>query len=180
MNLLYQVLWFLIPAGVANLIPPVAARVLPRWETPMDLGLHWRGQQLLGSHKTLRGLLTGTLMATVAHQLQVLLAGEFSSLNGLAISPLFYEYRWLGAWLGFTALLGDALKSLIKRQLRIAPGKPWLPWDKIDWVIGCLAGSWLLLPVSPGFAATAILGGLVLSSLGRIIGYWLKINDKWL
>lgn len=180
MNLLLQVIWFLIPAGVANLVPPVAARLLPRWETPMDFGLHWRGQQLLGSHKTLRGLLTGTLMATVAHHFQVLLAEEFSRLDGLAVSPLFYEYWWMGTWLGFTALLGDGLKSLIKRQLRIAPGRPWLPWDKIDWIIGCLLGSWFLFPFSTGFVLAALATGLVLSVLGRIAGYWLNINKDWL
>jgi len=47
-------------------------------------------------------------------------------------------------------------------------------------VLGCLAGSWLLLPLSPAFMITALLGGLVLSSLGRLVGYWLSINDNWL
>jgi len=180
MTLLWQVIWFLIPAGVANLVPPVAARLLPRWDTPMDLGLRWRGVQLLGSHKTVRGLVTGTLLGSLAHQGQVLLAQQDAAIAQLAVSPVFHETWWLGAWLGFTALLGDALKSLIKRQLGIQPGKPWLPWDKIDWVLGCLAGSWFLLPLSPAFMVTALLGGLVLSSLGRLVGYWLRINDNWL
>ncbi|MCB1672803.1 MAG: CDP-archaeol synthase [Gammaproteobacteria bacterium] len=177
---LLNVLWFLIPAGVANLIPPIAARVMPNWSTPLDFGLHWRGRQLLGSHKTVRGLVIGTLMGALAHQVQVLLAHQSASLADLAVSPQFYQYWWLGAWLGFTALLGDALKSLVKRQLQIAPGRPWLPWDKFDWVLGCLAGSWFLLPLTPGFAVTALIAGLMLSTLGRIVGFWLSISDKWL
>ncbi len=179
-NLILQVVWFLIPAGVANLVPPIAARVLPKWKSPMDFGLQWRGKQLLGAHKTLRGLITGTGMGALAHQLQITLARHFNGLDELALAPQFYQYWWLGAWLGFTALLGDAVKSLVKRQLGIAPGKPWLPWDKIDWVIGCLGGSFFLLPMSPGFIAAALAGGLVVSTLGRIIGYWLRINDNWL
>jgi CDP-2,3-bis-(O-geranylgeranyl)-sn-glycerol synthase len=180
MTLIAQVIWFLIPAGVANLVPPISAKLLPRWDSPMDFGVHWRGQQLLGSHKTVRGLVTGTLMALLVHHGQVLLALRSDWLADLAISPAYYHYWWLGAWLGFTALLGDALKSLAKRQLNIEPGKPWLPWDKIDWILGCLAGCWFLLPISTAFALTAIVCGLVLSSAGRIVGYWLKINDDWL
>ena len=180
MTLLREVIWFLIPPGVANLIPPVSAKLLPRWDSPMDFGLSWRGQKLLGSHKTIRGLVTGMLMALLAHQAQVLLAQRYSVLENLAIAPAYYQIWWLGAWLGFTALIGDALKSLIKRQLHIEPGKPWLPWDKIDWILGCLVGCWFLLPISVAFALTSIICGLVLSSAGRIIGYWLKINDDWL
>ena len=180
MTLLFQVIWFLIPAGIANLIPPISAKLFPRWNAPMDFGLHWRGQQLFGSHKTVRGLVTGTLMAMLTHQAQVLLARQYPALENLAIAPSFHQYWWFGAWLGLTALLGDAFKSLVKRQLHIEPGKPWLPWDKIDWILGCLAGCWWLLPISPVFALTALACGLVLSSAGRILGYWLKINDDWL
>lgn len=146
----------------------------------MDFGLQWRGQQLLGSHKTLRGLITGTVMALLTHQAQVLLTRQSGSLAALAVDPVYYQVWWLGAWLGFTALLGDALKSLIKRQLHITPGKAWLPWDKIDWIVGCLAGCWFLLPISVVFALTAVACGLFLSSAGKVIGYWLNINDQWL
>jgi CDP-2,3-bis-(O-geranylgeranyl)-sn-glycerol synthase len=180
MVLILEVLWFLIPAAVANLVPPITARMLPHWNTPMDFGLHWRGQQLLGSHKTVRGLVTGVLMATLAHQLQVLLALNSVFLSALAIDPAFHQTWWLGGWMGFAALLGDAVKSLVKRQLHITPGRPWLPWDKIDWILGTLAGCWLLLPVTFGFALTAVITGLLLSSAGKVIGYWLKINRSWL
>ena len=180
MTLLAEVIWFLVPAGVANLVPPISARLFPRWEWPMDFGIHWRGRQLLGSHKTLRGLATGTLMALLVHQGQRLLTTRYENLENLALAPAFYEWWWVGAWLGFTALLGDAMKSLIKRQSGIAPGKPWLPWDKIDWIIGCLLGSWFLFPFSTEFVLAALATGLVLSVLGRITGYWLRINKDWL
>jgi len=180
MQLLLQVIWFLVPAGVANLVPPIAAKLFPRWNRPLDFGIHWRGQQLLGSHKTVRGLVTGILMASVAHQLQVLLALGSPRLTELALSPAYYQTWWLGAWLGCSALLGDACKSLVKRRLQVAPGRPWLPWDKIDWILGSLAGCWFLLPLSLGFVLTAIAVGTVLSTIGRLLGYWLHINEQWL
>ena len=56
----------------------------------------------------------------------------------------------------------------------------WPIENKIDWMIGCLIGCWFIFPLTAAFAATAIVTGLVLSSAGRVIGYWLKINDDWL
>ena len=146
----------------------------------MDFGLELRGKRLLGSHKTIRGLVTGVLCAALLHYLQTRLAIRWSWAEDLAIDPVYYQYWWIGAWLGFLALVGDALKSLVKRQLHIAPGKPWLPWDKIDWIIGTLAGSWFIFHFEMRFAITAILCGLLLSFAGKIVGYWLNINSSWI
>jgi len=180
MSLLLQVIWFLVPAGVANLVPPIAARLLPRWIYPMDFNLTLRGQRVLGAHKTMRGLICGTVSAFGVHQLQILAALKYDLFSSLAFSKQFHELWWLGPWLGFTALSGDAIKSFIKRQWHISPGQPWLPWDKIDWIIGVLAGSWFFLHFSLTFIAVAMVTGLLLSTIGRIIGYWLKINQEWL
>lgn len=180
MYLLMQVVWFLVPAGMANLVPPIAAKLLPRWQTPMDFGVHLRGRQLFGSHKTVRGLVTGVMLGSVIHQIQVLAALRYEWLWNLAIDPAFYQRWWLGAWLGFTALSGDAIKSLFKRQAGIDPGKPWLPWDKIDWIIGTLAGTWFLFDYPIAFVFASLMAGLVLSFAGRLVGYWLNINSSWL
>ena len=179
-ELLLQVIWFLIPAGVANLVPPIAARMIPAWDSPMDFGVKLRGQRLFGSHKTFRGLFSGILAATAVHKLQVLIALNYQWFFNLAFDEFFYQQWWLGAWFGFTALAGDAIKSLIKRQTNREPGKPWLPWDKIDWIIGTLAGSWFLFHFDADFAITAIIAGLLLSFAGKIIGYWLGINSSWI
>ena len=180
MSQLLQVIWFLIPAGMANLVPPIAAKVLPAWTYPMDCNLTFRGQRLLGSHKTMRGLVSGVLLAFATHQLQVFAAQQNNYFNDLAISPVYYELWWLGPWIGFTALAGDALKSFIKRQLQISPGRPWLPWDKIDWIIGTMAGCWFILQLSFTFVVIALITGLLLSTVGRIVGYWFHINKDWL
>jgi len=180
LELLLQVFWFLIPAGVANLVPPVFAKLLPDWNFPMDFGITLQGQRLFGSHKTFRGLVSGIATATIVHNLQILLASKYQWVHDLAIDNFFYQHWWLGAWLGFTALTGDALKSTIKRQINLEPGKPWLPWDKIDWILGTLAGTWFLFQFDILFVITAILTGLILSFIGRVIGYWLGINSSWM
>ena len=177
---LLQILWFLLPAAVANSTPPFASKLLPGWNTPMDFGVKIAGHRLFGHHKTVRGLTFGVIAALGIHWLQNLLTNNIDWLQPVTRYPMTLELWWLGGWMGFCALLGDALKSTIKRQLSIAPGKPWLPWDKIDWVIGAIIGVWFILGLSLSFALSAVLVGLILSTVGRVIGYWIKVNREWL
>lgn len=179
-DLLIQVLWFLVPAGAANTIPPLAAKLLPHWSWPLDGGLSFRGRRLFGSHKTLRGLLAGLLFATLVHQLQCAAAGQWMAPAAWAVQPLFHQAWWLGPWLGLCALAGDAVKSFCKRQLDIAPGHSWFPWDQVDWILGTLAGSYWLLDLSLAFMLLSLAAGLLLSRAVRIIGYLLAINEEWL
>jgi CDP-archaeol synthase len=90
---------------IANLVPWLVGRVVShRWSAPLDCGLVLRdGQRLLGSHKTWRGLLAGSLAA-----------GLLAQLLGLGFT--------LGIGFGALSLLGDALSSSIKRRLRRSPG----------------------------------------------------------
>lgn len=77
-------------------------------------------------------------------------------------------------------MAGDSLKSFVKRRVGIAPGKPWIPFDQVDFAIGALvltsgpaALSWLDWTVILVFSAGA---HVVVTRLA----YWLKIRDaKW-
>ncbi len=90
---------------VANVLPWLSSRLLPRWWTaPLDGGLRLKdGRRLLGAHKTWKGLLAGTLGCGLA---------------GLLAGPGFA----VGAAFGALSLAGDALSSLAKRRLDVAPG----------------------------------------------------------
>lgn len=90
---------------VANSVPWAIGRALGRhWSASIDKGLVLRdGERLLGSHKTWRGLISGTLGAGVV--------GIFT---GLSFT--------LGASVGAISLLADLLSSAVKRRLRLRPG----------------------------------------------------------
>lgn len=94
----------LLLLGVANTAPLVAKRLFgPRWPAPLDGGLiFFDGRPLLGSSKTIRGLVA----AVTATALGALLLGV----------PVT-----VGALLGGGAMLGDAIASFIKRRLGVAP-----------------------------------------------------------
>jgi len=54
------VVWFFLPAGLANMTPIFAAKLpyLSRWSFPLDGYATFRGKRVFGSHKTIRGVLT--------------------------------------------------------------------------------------------------------------------------
>lgn len=133
-------IWFLLPAAFANAIPVIAAAVpgLKKLNAPIDGGKTFRGQPLLGSHKTWRGIIAGIIIATLTLWVQQLLVGQFAwaqfiagEVNYAAL-PLFL----LGPLFAIGALGGDAVESFFKRQLKIKSGGSWVPFDQLDYIVG--------------------------------------------
>ncbi|CAN5151559.1 CDP-2,3-bis-(O-geranylgeranyl)-sn-glycerol synthase [soil metagenome] len=146
MQELLFVLWFFWPAGVAILIPVLAAHTpgLTKWTAPMDGGRTYKGKRLLGDNKTWRGFVTGTLAGLLWFAVQMWWYDHSSYVQ--AMSPLDYTTLTallVGLAVSGGALIGDAVASFFKRQLEVAPGKSWFPWDQIDFIIG---GMLLSLP----------------------------------
>ena len=95
--------WLLL-LGLANGAPIVATRLFgERWSAPLDGGLRFvDGQPLLGSSKTVRG---------------VLVAMTVTALAAAALG----ESLAIGAAVGALSMLGDMLSSFTKRRLGIVP-----------------------------------------------------------
>ena len=133
---------FFLPAGLANGIPVIVAKapLLKKWEFPMDFNKSWRGIRLLGDHKTMRGLVTGILMAILtAGLLQLWYLNDASLRANMNFNYANVNYIVFGFISGLGALLGDAFKSFLKRRTSIKPGAAWFPFDQIDYIIGgCL------------------------------------------
>lgn len=118
-----ELLWFMAPAYAANMAPPFA-RYWRGWNRP----IHAR---LLGTHKTVVGFLLGVAAGVAATGLQALVDIPEPRVD-------YATWPILGLAFGFGAMAGDCLKSLAKRRLRIAPGRPWLPFDQVDFAVGSL------------------------------------------
>lgn len=125
-----------IPAFIANMAPVVASRLdwFSSMNKPLDAGKKFRDKRIFGENKTLRGLVFGTACAMFTTIIQFLLIKNgflhFFFFSDISTSLLF---GFLG---GFGALLGDAVESFFKRQLDIASGRPFIPFDQIDYVLG--------------------------------------------
>jgi len=177
--IILQALYFFLPAYLANMAPVFAAKILgKRFDNPIDCGAKFRGQRVLGDHKTWRGLVSGVLMGFLVAYLQTIAAqkGWVVRLNLLdysQVNPII-----LGGLLGLGTIVGDAVKSFFKRQMKIAPGGKWPGFDQLDFVIGGLL--FVSMVYVPPLIVILILliatPGLHL--LSNIIGYKLKLKEN--
>ena len=145
-----EALYFMLPAYAANMAPVIFNRI-PIGGEPLDLDATLEGKRILGDHKTFRGLLMGIFCAILIVILQQQLTPSGSSLilfNYASLTQL--QTVLLGVAFGAGALGGDLIKSFFKRRLGISPGKPWIPFDQLDFVIGAL------IAVSPFFVPSLL------------------------
>lgn len=145
--------YLLLPAGIANSVPPIATRLLGPGR-PIHV-------KLFGAHKTWQGLLFGTVAGVITFYIQRAFdAIHLPLLFGIAISA--------------GALIGDLVKSFVKRRLHVPPGKPWFPFDQCDYVLGALIAAapfiHLTLAIVIGTIAVYVLLHLIVSAGGYLIG----------
>ncbi len=158
LNLIIAAIWFIFPAYVANAVPVLFGKFF-KGKFPIDFNKKWNKTPILGKGKTWPGFFGGILVGTFIGILQ----GRF--LAGLLLS--------------IGALVGDLVKSLIKRRLNIASGKSWPIIDQLDFIIGALL--FVSIVELPSIEIVVIV--LVLTPVFHVatntIAYLLKIKKVW-
>ncbi|MBW0147542.1 CDP-archaeol synthase [Marinobacter arenosus] len=116
---------------LANGVPVVVARILKRhWAAPIDGGRRWRdGRPILGTSKTWRGLISGSLSCAL-----------FSLWAGLGFA--------FGLLFGLLGLVGDLISSFTKRRLGLDSSARALGLDQIPESALPMALAAIWLPVS--------------------------------
>ena len=177
------------------------------------------GKRLLGPGKTWRGLAGGTVLGAVTalvvgavvpfHDEPGLFAGWDYGLKGFDGAPIGSDVpcddtqakcaadpaspAWavalFGAIMGFMALTGDAVKSYFKRRTGRDRGKPWVPFDQLDFVVFGVAAMLMASPLLvDGWVAAALLDDWVvlatlfvltplLHFLVNVLGYLMKLKE---
>jgi CDP-2,3-bis-(O-geranylgeranyl)-sn-glycerol synthase len=130
--------YLILPAIIANISPILFKNHFKFLVVPIDFNKKLRGKPILGSHKTFRGFFVGIIGSIIFSYLQLFLYNyrlfrDISFINYSEINILLF-----GFLIGFGVLIGDALKSLLKRRLNIKPGNPFIPLDQLDSIIGML------------------------------------------
>lgn len=175
-------LWFFVPAGVANAVPVLAAKIpgLRHLEAPMDFGKTYRGMRVFGAHKTWRGFIVGIVMATLALWLQQLLAMHFQWARTISV-PIDYTQLpvlVLGPLFAIGALGGDAIESFFKRQRHVPPGHGWFPFDQIDYIIGGALITAPFIRLTVWQYGWLILLWLIAHVIVSYIAYLLKLKER--
>jgi len=173
-----QTLYFALPGLIANMMPVVVRGKFRSLDVPVDFNKKLGGKRIFGNHKTIRGFIFGVGGAIVMAFIQMLLASgglvpsivDFSQVNFVVV----------GSALGFGALFGDLFRSFFKRRANVKPGEKWVPWDQIDYIIGIILFSYIIITPSFGMILTLLIIGPILHVTSTRIAYALKIRkEKW-
>lgn len=174
-KLLVQIIWFFLPAGIANMSPVIFKKV-NFLNYPVDFNLKIKGKPLLGKNKTYRGFFFAISMSILTIFIQKTLYPHL--INYSLVNYNQINIYLLGFLLGFGALIGDTLKSFFKRRLKIPPGKPWIPFDQIDWIIGTALLINLYIKLSFKEILIALILSLIFHPLINLLSYSLGIQKN--
>ena len=174
--------YFMLPAYVANL-----SGLAFGGGTPVDGGKECKdGRRLIGNGVTWKGLQNGTIIGTLVGVVLGIIGtfyGDLSVLTGGIIDLHVYGSVFGGLILGFLmafgALLGDAVGSFLKRRIGLERGAPAPIMDQLDFVIGALALSLLVVQISWEFFIIIALLSLVLHLGSNTFAYLIGIKDVW-
>jgi CDP-2,3-bis-(O-geranylgeranyl)-sn-glycerol synthase len=171
-----MLLYIALPAFVANMLPVIAAKQgwLKIFDVPLDNGRTWRGYPLLGPGKTLRGLIVGVSGATAVAGVQYLLSGFVPWLPVFGSWPLALIF---GFTAGFGALAGDAAASFLKRRIGVKRGRPFIPFDQIDYIFGFLLFTSAVVSWQWPQALFLLAFAFIANPLTNLTAYALKIKS---
>jgi CDP-2,3-bis-(O-geranylgeranyl)-sn-glycerol synthase len=128
-QLIIEALKFIFPAYCANAIPVIAGGGYP-----IDFGRRFfDGKPIFGKNKTFQGFFCGLVVGTAV---------------GLGESLTFGYPILFGLILSLGALLGDLTGAFVKRRLGLAPGEMLLVIDQVDFIVGAILFSFLLMTPS--------------------------------
>lgn len=170
---LLAALWVMIPAYVPN----SAAAVLGGG-TPIDFGKKFcDGRRIFGDGKTYRGFFGGVLCGILAGLIEIWARSTFN----LTVFP---QHTLLSVTLlASGALLGDLVKSFLKRRLGKERGESWFLADQYDLVIGSFVlilliyPQWLFENITLPIAVWIVILTPLLHRVVNIIGYYIGVKE---
>lgn len=178
-QLLGQLLWLFLPAGIANMMPVFVRSMYKELDVPVDLGLTIANKPLFGPHKTWRGLIFAVLGGLMTFLLQLFVADLYGLHDWWHISPYSLPL-YFGAIIGAGAIFGDLFKSLFKRRVNIGSGKSWIPFDQIDYVLGSALAAAFYIDFTAEMWILIVLIGPLLHIVVNHIAYATRIRkEKW-
>ena len=174
--------YFMLPAYVANL-----SGLAFGGGTPVDGGRECKdGRRLIGNGVTWKCLQNGTIIGTLVGAVLGIIGtfyGDLSVLTGGIIDLHVYGSLIGGLILGFLmafgALLGDAVGSFLKRRIGLERGAPAPFMDQLDFVVGALVLSLLVVRISWSFFIIIALLSLFLHLGSNTFAYLIGIKDVW-
>jgi len=171
----------MLPAYAANAMPVISNHfnILKNLAVPIDFNKTLFRKPLFGHSKTIRGMVVGVLSAVLIGLIQYFL---YSNTSIKEISLFDYSLNnalLVGFLLGSGALLGDLIKSFLKRRMNIPSGKPWIIFDQIDYSVGALLLTAIIFIPSLNHIITIIIISSIFAFGSNVIAYFSGIKKVW-
>ncbi len=175
--IIIQSLYFALPMYLGNMAP-VVVKKLPFLDRPVDGGALLNGKPLFGKNKTWRGIVFAILFGILAVYLQRWIGIYSSYFHDLELIDYSNSFAlFLGGVMGLGAIIGDLFKSFLKRRIGIASGRPWVPFDQIDLVVGGLFLTSFFYWPGWNYALIILLITPVLHWITNLFAYLLKLKE---
>lgn len=174
---LLSAVYFYLPGATANIGANVA-KFVPFFaviNSPIDGGMVWKGQRLIGEHKTWGGFFGGILLGMFYGILKILVLDKYWP-GSLFLYLDMGRSLFLIFLLAFGALSGDILKSIAKRLLNIPPHSAWIPFDEIDHTLMSMTLVKLFFGIGWRLFWSVIVLFFVFHLITNVIGFKLKIK----
>ena len=177
--ILVEAIWLVLPAYAANGLVPILARCRKKKLHRLDFGRKFiDGKDIFGPGKSIEGLLFGSIVGIIIAMVEYLafpyLPWSLSEIP-LTIVPMS---AGLGFLLGFGSLAGDSVGSFIKRRLNLKRGQKAPLLDQLDFLIGALAFSALIIQLKPEWIILLVVLTPILHFTACCIGYLLKVKKE--
>ena len=175
-------LYFFLPAYIANMMPPLIARIkfFDFLGKPCDFNKKFLSKPILGSHKTWRGVIFAMIMGILTVMFQTWLfqfpaIQKISFLNYQQINVFIFALLISGG-----AVFGDLFFAFIKRRLELKPGAKFLPFDQTNYVLGAALFLTCFLKIDIFIWVTIFILTFFLHIIFNRIGFLLGLHKaKW-
>ncbi len=176
--LIIACIYFYFPAAFANIGANIG-RFIPFFKdikTPVDFGLRIKGKRIVGDHKVMGSFMFGVVFGSLLGVVKFLLLDPFME-PYLLLDLEFMQTVVLYTLMSTCALIGDIIKSILKRLFNIAPHKPWIPFDEIDHSTFSLLVTNIFFPLPWYVILLTITVYFFLHIGANIVGYKLRIKS---
>jgi len=168
----------MIPIYFANMAPVIVKKVFNNLAFPLDFNKKIGNKEILGKNKTFRGLIFGVIFAIIIIFIQF----NFYK-NNILVDISIVDYSdWLliGLLMGFGAIFGDLAESFVKRRINYKPGKSFIPFDQLDFVIGALIFVYSIVALSLNKIITILVLSFILHIIVNHVAYYTGFRkEKW-
>lgn len=169
-SIIFRVIWFILPAYVANSIAIDVSAVpfLKKYNTPVDFGRAFRGKRILGDGKTWRGFISAVIAGAITGWLQ----GHYNP----AFAAGIHQSAALGFLLGLGAMVGDMAASFLKRQVGLARGDMAPLLDQLDYIIVAFLFASPLVHIDFRFFLLACVITVPVHIIANLVAYAIKLK----